>query len=408
MENSREEVQHRLQQVFLQLGNEIVIFERLMYKNTKQHRRALYFRRLCQVRRDLRLLKSAQLNDLVQRSVNLLTCKEDALGNAFRSKKVSKVSTSVKALRRRLFGIARLVEQMSGPLLNASSQVAGLLGQTFFMPFALTTISLLARFRVLLQQVLHDTVLIFNMLSTSHFQKQASSSSLFREPSRFNLKEKEADSCKKIPDYLDCKWDGMKLFLSSEFHVQQETETQEDVMRWFVEDRKSRKYDVFDILQPAGQSHLGIADEDNGNGTKSGEISAEVLKLADVAKSKGDGQMASVLDGTTEIEVMIPIKHADLMTNENRDICSNDEQASHDLHNIDPIQGQKLKGTLNDHDAFAGSNASISGSKRKVAYISVAKMDNDIKKPRAENPDPEKPKKDALFDLLVGLGGKTC
>mgnify|MGYP006872738483 CR=1 FL=1 len=83
-------IMHRLQNVLLQLSNEMIIFERLMYKNANQHRRALYFRRLrrvcpffemtfnlhcrvlegscpCeQVRGELRLLHSTRLSQLLQ------------------------------------------------------------------------------------------------------------------------------------------------------------------------------------------------------------------------------------------------------------------------------------------------------------------------------------------------------
>ncbi|KHM99547.1 hypothetical protein glysoja_006390 [Glycine soja] len=58
-----------------QLQSEGGILQRMVYKNKNQHRRGSYFQRLLKVRRDLRLLQLANLEELVTSC--LLVIKED-------------------------------------------------------------------------------------------------------------------------------------------------------------------------------------------------------------------------------------------------------------------------------------------------------------------------------------------
>lgn len=358
----------RLQKVLLQLGNEITIFERIMYKNTNQHRRALYFRRLFQVRRDLRLLKSARLTELVQNSMQCLrsTSNESSLSSGMiQSKKTSSAVTKVQDLRRRLYGIARLLEQMPEPIICASLKVAGLLGQTFFMPFALTTFSALARLRVLVQQALHDFVLVFNMLSACPLDKL----------------EKDDNHFHEIPDFLDCKWDGMKFFLASMFTHQQQERTEKDYIQWFVEDLKDRKYDVLGSL---------MSDVE-------GDTAADSTGLP----SKVFGESIQSAGFTNKI------KEKDLLGLNSMASIGERTDASGNVHQPDvSIQEEERKGTSEDH--CTGSMASISGLKKKVAYVSVLTTTGpETERLKEQNPHPQKQKKDALFDMLLGMGGKT-
>ncbi|KZV36508.1 hypothetical protein F511_15679 [Dorcoceras hygrometricum] len=65
----------------------------------------------------------------------------------------------------RLLGAARLLSQMVEPLLRAAMEISTLFAQSFFMKFSLTTLAVLARIRVLVQQVLLDAVLVYNRVS---------------------------------------------------------------------------------------------------------------------------------------------------------------------------------------------------------------------------------------------------
>ncbi|CAK9150265.1 unnamed protein product [Ilex paraguariensis] len=72
----------------------------------------------------------------------------------------------------RFLGIARLLSQMVEPMLKAATEISTLLARSFFMGFSLTILSLLGRLRVLVQQVLLDVVLVFNMVSSLSQKEQ--------------------------------------------------------------------------------------------------------------------------------------------------------------------------------------------------------------------------------------------
>lgn len=351
MESRFKDVEPRLQKVLLQLRNEITIFERLMYKNANQHRRALYFRRLCQVRRDLRLLQSAHLADLIQ---NIAQC----FGNTARELSVQKgrwqsknTGSEVQDLKRRLYGVARLMEQMSDPILHASSQVAGLLGQTFFMPFALTTFSILARLRVLVLQCLHDIVDTFNLFSAWALEK-----------GHFDHK------CHDSPASLECKWDGTKLSLVATF-----TNHQRDIClenEGFVEDCNGRKYCVIGSLV-SGDTAL----EHGG--------AEEIMPSADlISKVNNDNELRSNLMtpsiGKTEV-------------------CNSMEQPDVLIQEINEKDKARNRSTCTD---------SIPAAKKKVAYVSVHSTFG-LEKREEMHPPTKKQKKDTLFDMLLGLGDET-
>ncbi|KAG2706177.1 hypothetical protein I3760_05G092400 [Carya illinoinensis] len=73
----------------------------------------------------------------------------------------------------RLLGAARLLSLIVEPMLMAAAEISILLARSFFTGFSMTMLALLARLRVLVQQILHDVVSIFNMVSSISQKKQS-------------------------------------------------------------------------------------------------------------------------------------------------------------------------------------------------------------------------------------------
>uniref|UniRef100_A0A2N9I328 Nucleolus and neural progenitor protein-like N-terminal domain-containing protein n=1 Tax=Fagus sylvatica TaxID=28930 RepID=A0A2N9I328_FAGSY len=142
MDSEVETLEQRLTSMLGQLQVECGILERMVYKNKNQHRRCLYFQYLMKVRRDIRLLQSAKLEELVGSCFLVITGK-------------------------------RPKQKMVEPMLKAATEISILLARSFFIGFSLTVLALLARLRVLVQQILLDVVSVFNMVSSLAQKKQS-------------------------------------------------------------------------------------------------------------------------------------------------------------------------------------------------------------------------------------------
>ncbi|KAL0406911.1 UNVERIFIED_CONTAM: hypothetical protein Slati_4005000 [Sesamum latifolium] len=116
-----ETVEQRLKSFTGQLQTECGILERLVYKHKNQHRRCHYFQYILKVRRDLKLLKLANLEEIFD------ACFLVVNGNRPKQK-------------------VQLLER----------EISMLLARSFFMKFSLTTLAVLARIRVLVQQVFRE------------------------------------------------------------------------------------------------------------------------------------------------------------------------------------------------------------------------------------------------------------
>ncbi|CAN6460115.1 unnamed protein product [Victoria cruziana] len=136
-----------------QLRTEFNVFDRIIFKHKNQHRRTPYFSRLLKVRRDLCLLNSAGLEEILKFAFQVIHGKnpkqiiyilERLKWESSRKRKHTFVD--------RLLGVARLLSQMVEALIKSAVEVSSLLAMNFFAAFALTTLSLLGRLRVLLQQ----------------------------------------------------------------------------------------------------------------------------------------------------------------------------------------------------------------------------------------------------------------
>ncbi|XP_065860447.1 uncharacterized protein [Euphorbia lathyris] len=167
-------LEERLKSFLEQLNTECGIFERIVYKNKNQHRRSSYFQYLLKVRRDLRLLQSAKLDEILACCFHVFTGKKPKQKlHLLESLKWRKCDCGVPNFMERLLGAARLLSQMVEPMLKAATEISILLAQSFFMGFSLTILASLARLRVLVQQILLDFVSAFNMVSSLSQKKQS-------------------------------------------------------------------------------------------------------------------------------------------------------------------------------------------------------------------------------------------
>eukprot|EP00249_Psilotum_nudum_P014409 c24807_g1_i1 orf=92-1498(+) len=446
------EVLSRIQKLLIQLRNEMSIFERLLYKNTNQHRRCLYFRRLRQVRRDLRLLQSARLSEVIESPLLQLPSNKP------------KASEDVTCLRKRLLGIARLLDQMMEPILYASSQIAALLSRTFFMPFALTTIASLARFRVLLQQLLYDVVHIFNELSLYQNEEMLRLQQLC-QTSEFNAKEigTKSEKCEELPCFLECQWDAIKSSLFERMSKQTLCPP-----RVNADDSTMAKHDILDNLNegfvlsvdmkkdgPFNKGHATCIEDCSPFVTCANsrvfvqEIFPPVIsiKTCDILKEKQtySGFTPHINGKEFEQELFLPLPHvnkADISKGKEIQTTKHEEKQSmprpknQENHNgkisngpisvcKDPEPVEKIsKELVSKGYRREAMHAEL---KKKVAYVSVdvkTAVSTDCQKGKTEvtecpgwiaaesrdsrnTSNPERKNADTLFDMLMGIGRDT-
>ncbi|KAG4213761.1 hypothetical protein ERO13_A01G077000v2 [Gossypium hirsutum] len=127
-----------------------------------------------QVRRDLRLLKSANLEELISSCFLVITgIRPKQKVQLLESLKRRKNDVGKPNFMDQLLGAARLLSQIVEPMLRAATEISTLVARSFFMGFSLTVLALLARLRVLVQQILLDTVPVFNTVSSLSQKKQS-------------------------------------------------------------------------------------------------------------------------------------------------------------------------------------------------------------------------------------------
>ncbi|KAL0927940.1 hypothetical protein M5K25_002166 [Dendrobium thyrsiflorum] len=172
MDSKNANLEERLKSLLLQLSSESGIIERIVHKSKNQHRGSLYFQALLKVRRDLRLLESAGLVQILNALFPIIRGKSPAENSHHSKLNNKRYFVGKHTYHNRLLGVARLLSQMVEPILRAAIQISLLLAKSFFMGFSLTILACLGRLRVLVQQILIDVVSVFNMFST-HSQKHS-------------------------------------------------------------------------------------------------------------------------------------------------------------------------------------------------------------------------------------------
>ncbi|RWW79333.1 hypothetical protein BHE74_00012385 [Ensete ventricosum] len=158
-ENSK--LEERLQHLLVQFQVEAGVLDRMVYKNKNQHRRSSYFQYLLKVRRDVKLLQSAGLGEILKVLFPIINGRKAAQKAFYPARSKSNISGSKHNCQDRLLGIARLLSEMTEPILRAATQISLLLAKSFFTGFCITILALLARIRVLVQQVILSEVVAF-------------------------------------------------------------------------------------------------------------------------------------------------------------------------------------------------------------------------------------------------------
>ncbi|KAG8049732.1 hypothetical protein GUJ93_ZPchr0009g679 [Zizania palustris] len=221
-EREEEEEEQRLRGALRNLQLEGGVLERLVYKHRNQHRGAAYFQYLLKVRRDLRLLLGAGLRDVLNVVFPVLASRKPANLILVANRQSKKKPGANHSHHERLLGVARLLSQMAEPVIMGAIQISFLLARSFFVDLCTAVLALLARVRVLIQQMLLDVVSVYNKVTDLIDRKQSVKISIdgvqaFREyyPSsndvlaflecvwvkdKFVLHEQTKDYCEKAQD----------------------------------------------------------------------------------------------------------------------------------------------------------------------------------------------------------------
>ncbi|XP_058208759.1 uncharacterized protein LOC131321823 isoform X4 [Rhododendron vialii] len=113
MDSEIDIVQKRLNSFLGQLQVEFGILDRIVYKNKNQHRRSSYFQYLLKVRRDLRLLQSAHLEEIFSSSFLVISgTRPKQKVQLLESLKRRKCDGGKHNFLERLLGAARLLSQI--------------------------------------------------------------------------------------------------------------------------------------------------------------------------------------------------------------------------------------------------------------------------------------------------------
>ncbi|GFP95144.1 hypothetical protein PHJA_001658800 [Phtheirospermum japonicum] len=258
MASEMETIEQRLKSFTGQLQTECAILERLVYKHKNQHRRCSYFQYILKVRRDLKLLKSTNLEDILDSSFLVV--------NGNRPKQKVQLLESLKRRRcgagkynflERLLGVTRLLSEMHQKfLLTTQREISTLLARSFFMKFSLTTLVVLARIRVLVQQMLVDAVLLYNTVSSVSQKEQTvklnqEGFEVFRE----YYPTKEEDSI-----MLKCVWQTDKYVLVEREHKNEANSQENDVSRDVTLSSSKVLYENIEVILGVDESGTAVIE----------------------------------------------------------------------------------------------------------------------------------------------------
>ncbi|PVH38358.1 hypothetical protein PAHAL_5G242500 [Panicum hallii] len=219
--------EQRLRAALRHLQAEAGVLERLVYKHRNQHRGAAYFQYLLKVGRDLKLLLGAGLAEVLNAVFPVLACRKPANTVLVPTKQTKKKPGANHSHHERLLGVARLLSQMAEPVMKAATQITFLLARSFFIDLCTAVLSLLARIRVLVQQMLLDVVSLYNKVTDLTDRKQAVKISIGGVQAFREYYPSTNDAC----TILDCVWVKDKFVL----HEKMKGSCQETQ----VEDQKS-------------------------------------------------------------------------------------------------------------------------------------------------------------------------
>ncbi|CAD5172134.1 uncharacterized protein LOC103986445 [Musa acuminata AAA Group] len=237
-------LEERLQHLLVQFQVEAGVLDRMVYKNKNQHRRSSYFQYLLKVRRDVKLLQSAGLGEILKVLFPIINGRRAAQKAFYPTRSKSNSSGSKHNCQDRLLGVARLLSKMTEPILRAATQISLLLAKSFFTGFCITILSLLARLRVLVQQMLLDVILIYNKVSSLSQERQ--SVKLFQDG--IEAFREYYPSTERVL-MLDCVWREDKFFLVEKTENRNIENRNEDLSA--VPFTTSVQYETFELFDEA-------------------------------------------------------------------------------------------------------------------------------------------------------------
>ncbi|GFP90004.1 hypothetical protein PHJA_001144200 [Phtheirospermum japonicum] len=374
-----ETIEQRLKSFTGQLQTECAILERLVYKHKNQHRRCSYFQYILKVRRDLKLLKSTNLEDILDSSFLVVN------GNRPKQKvqllenlKRRKCGAGKYNFLERLLGVTRLLSEMIEPLLKAAMEISTLLARSFFMKFSLTTLAVLARIRVLVQQMLVDAVLLYNTVSSVSQKEQMvklnqEGFEVFRE----YYPTKEEDSI-----MLECVWQTDKYVLVEREHKNEANSQVNDVSGDVTLSSSKVMYENIEVLLGVDESGTAVVEHGPTDpiNAKENDDNSEMNKDEKLVQNASD----TATHSTTNI-----VASEDVLTN------TDDKKPIEDGSSKSSPVKRKIE------------------TKKKVAFVSIkpparsttnVSRSFDLKGTEKNGADKED---DPFFDLLTGSNKKS-
>uniref|UniRef100_A0A453KZ69 Nucleolus and neural progenitor protein-like N-terminal domain-containing protein n=1 Tax=Aegilops tauschii subsp. strangulata TaxID=200361 RepID=A0A453KZ69_AEGTS len=265
-EGSAEE--HRLRAALRHLQAEAGVLERLVYKHRNQHRGAAYFQYLLKVRRDLKLLLGANLMEVINAVFPVITCRKPANTILATNRQGKRKPGANHSHYKRLLGVARLLSQMAEPVMKGAVQISFLLARSFFVELCTAVLALLARVRVLTQQILLDVVSVYNKVTDLTDKKQAVKISIDKVQAFREYYPSSNDPC----TILECVWVKDKFVLHEKTKASS-LKTQDDDLKSCTPD-SSIQYETLGLVSegwkmenldgantPAKQQQTSLADQ---------------------------------------------------------------------------------------------------------------------------------------------------
>ncbi|KAI8325764.1 hypothetical protein GQ54DRAFT_295336 [Martensiomyces pterosporus] len=141
------------------------LLARIFYRNWNQHKNAVYFRRLYELRRALKVLEKVQLREMIERTVKAFydpnTSKHARKPAAWQALPCQHYMT---ALAGRVSSVARLVGKLIEICQNVYIQFTAQMSQTLFMPLAMVIQGISARLFMLFGIWHQDLVTLYTSL----------------------------------------------------------------------------------------------------------------------------------------------------------------------------------------------------------------------------------------------------
>ena len=156
------------------------LLKRLLHKNRHQHRRGRYFKELDMLRNGISRL-------LIRQSM----FQQQEVQDADSSRTVTpSSSSSLSRSSATLLVTVKQAEHLGLLVAKCASSLTALMSRTHFMPFSLTMLTILARLRLLLAQLLSDKVHQYNQCSSNSMATISTSNTILPEFLRLDLEHK--------------------------------------------------------------------------------------------------------------------------------------------------------------------------------------------------------------------------